>query len=93
MIPVFDDEKRRQMVRELRALYANLVPLSELDVQYDDSALGNDVGGPFGGGLTPRQESGGRANNGALDQVCGAPRASADERSSSPASYVRVGSA
>jgi hypothetical protein len=30
-IPVFDEEKRRQMVRELRALYHNLVPLTSLE--------------------------------------------------------------
>ena len=37
-VPVFDDSKRHQMVRELRALYLNLVPLTALQWQQPHSS-------------------------------------------------------
>ena len=44
VIPVYDDEKRRQMVRELRALHANIVPLDGED---------GDAGAVEGGDAPP----------------------------------------
>ena len=41
-IPVFDDEKRHQMVRELRALYHNLVPLTSLE--WNSTSTAHDDG-------------------------------------------------